>query len=139
MPRAEGARIGAVALPRWLARVNLAFGSYIMRPIASYLPWFGVLEHVGRRSGTVRRVPLTAFHHRGGRWVIALVYGPDVQWLKNVLAAGQCRLYSMGRWHALALPRRFADPRRKDVPWLVRPVLAVLRVDEFVELTEVDA
>ena len=126
-----------MALPRWLARVNLAFGNYIMRPIASYLPWFGVVEHVGRRSGTVRRAPLNAFHRGGGRWVIALTYGPDAQWMRNVMAAGGCRLYSQGSWHALAHPRRFADPKRRAVPWLVRLPLALLRVDQFVELTEI--
>ena len=127
-----------VALPYWLTRVNLAFGNRIMKPFASYAPWFGVIEHVGRRSGTVRQTPLNAFRH-GDRWVMALTYGPDVQWVKNVLAAGGCRIFSMGRWHTLAQPRRFEDRSRRQVPWFVRPVLAVLRVDHFLELREVDA
>ena len=127
-----------MALPRWLAQVNLAFGNRLMRPFASVMPWFGVLEHVGRKSGTVRRTALMAFERADGRWVIALTYGSDVEWVKNVLASDGCRMLTRLRWHTLREPRRFADASRSSVPWLVRPVLAVLRVSDFVELREED-
>jgi deazaflavin-dependent oxidoreductase (nitroreductase family) len=119
-------------LPRWLARVT-RLGNPFIAPFAAYLPWFGILEHLGRRTGTVRRIPINAFP-RGGRYVIALTYGAEVQWLANVLAAGGCRLRTRGRWLTLRDPRRFRDPQRRAVPWSVRLVLAALRVDEFVEL-----
>ena len=127
-----------MALPHWLTRVNLAFGNRLLRPFATILPWFGVLEHVGRRSGTVRQTPLMAFERGDGRWIVALTYGPDVQWVKNVLASGGCRILSLRRWRTLREPRRFADPSRRAVPWPIRPVLALLRVDQFVELREVE-
>ncbi|HYM52136.1 MAG TPA: nitroreductase family deazaflavin-dependent oxidoreductase [Candidatus Dormibacteraeota bacterium] len=122
-----------MALPHWLARVNLAFGNALLRPFTGILPGFGVLEHVGRRSGVRRQTPLTVFRH-GERYVIALTYGPDVQWVKNVLAAGRCRVRNRGRWVTLTSPRRFSDPQRREVHFLVRPVLALLRVSEFLEL-----
>jgi deazaflavin-dependent oxidoreductase (nitroreductase family) len=121
-------------LPHWLTRVNLVVSNRITAPFAAYLPWFGVLEHVGRRSGTVRRTPLNVFHRGSDRYVIALTYGPDVQWLANVVAAGRCRVRTRGRWVNLVDPRRFRDPRRREVPWVVRPILALLGVTEFVEL-----
>jgi deazaflavin-dependent oxidoreductase (nitroreductase family) len=124
-------------LPQWLTRVNLVFGNRILRPFAEVLPWFGVLEHVGRRSGAVRRTPLNIFERGNGRWIIALTYGPEVQWLRNVLAAGGCRVYSQRRWHTLTNPRRFRDKKRRAVPWLVRLPLGLLGVDQFVELREV--
>lgn len=126
-----------VALPHWLASVNLRFSNAFMRPIAARLPWFAVLEHVGRKSGTVRRTALMAFHRKPDRWVMALTYGPDVQWLRNVIAAGGGRLQSRGRWVAVTEPRQFRDASRSSVPWLVRPMLAVLGVSEFVEMREV--
>jgi hypothetical protein len=52
----------------------------------------------------------------------------------DVLAAGGCRVRNRGRWVALTSPRRFSDPRRREVPFLVRPILGLLRVSEFVEL-----
>ena len=124
-------------LPHWLTRVNLAVSNRILKPVAWRAPWFGVLEHVGRRTGTVRQTPLNIFYRGDGRWVVALTYGPDVEWLKNVNAAGGCRIFSRGRWRTLRNPRRFTDPKRRQVPWVVRQALGVLRVDEFVELTEV--
>lgn len=128
--------MGHVALPHWLARVNLRFSNVFMRPIAARLPWLVVLEHIGRKSGTVRRTAIMAFHRKPNRWVLALTYGTEVQWLRNVLAAGGCRLLSRGRWIEVVKPRRFAESSRSSVPWLVRPFLALLRVSEFVELHE---
>jgi deazaflavin-dependent oxidoreductase (nitroreductase family) len=122
-----------VALPHWLTRVNLAVTNNLTRPFAGRLPWFGILEHVGRRSGTVRQTPINIFP-RGDRYVIALTYGPDVEWLKNIVAAGRCRVRIQGRWIDLAEPRRYRDRRRRSVPRIVRVALTVLGVDEFVEL-----
>jgi deazaflavin-dependent oxidoreductase (nitroreductase family) len=120
-------------LPHWLTRVNLAFSNRLTRPFAGWLPWFCVIEHVGRSSGTVRQTPLNIFR-RGDRYVVALTYGPDVDWLKNVEAAGGCRVRTMGRWVSLTSPHRFRDPSRRSVPLIVRPILALLGVTEFVEL-----
>jgi deazaflavin-dependent oxidoreductase (nitroreductase family) len=128
--------MGHVALPHWLARLNLRFSNAFMRPLASRLPWFAVLEHVGRKSGTVRRTALMAFRRDGDRWVIALTYGTDVQWLRNVLAAGHFRLQSQGRWVDVADPHQFRDASRSSVPWIVRPWLAILGVSDFVEMRE---
>lgn len=125
-----------MALPHWLTRVNLAVANRLMAPLAARLPWFGVLEHVGRRSGEVRRTPLNVFPQGDQRWVIALTYGPRVEWLRNVLVAGECRMLVRGRWLRLAGPWRFRDPSRAAMPPPVRWALAVLRVDEFVELRE---
>lgn len=128
--------MGHVALPHWLARLNLRFSNVFMRPIAARLPWFGVVEHVGRSSGTVRKTALMAFHRRPDRWVIALTYGTDAQWLRNVVAAGGGRLLSRGRWVDVMEPRQFRDASRSSVPLLVRPMLAFLRVSDFVEMRE---
>jgi hypothetical protein len=76
------------------------------------------------------------FHRRPDRWVIALTYGTDVQWLRNLLAAGGGRLQSRGKWVDLVEPRRFRDASRTSVPFLVRPMLALLRVSDFVEMRE---
>ena len=125
-------------LPHWLTRVNLVVSNRITAPFAAWLPWFCVLEHVGRSSGTVRRTPLNVFR-RGDRWVFALTYGPDVQWVANVVAAGECRIRTRGRWLRLVEPRRFTDPSRRRVPSIVRIVLAVLGVTEFLEMRQAGA
>ena len=133
----QTAHNGPMPLPHWLTRVNLVVTNRLTMPIAGRLPWFGVLEHVGRRSGLMRRTPLNVFASGRGRWVVALTYGPGVQWLRNIEAAGECRMLIRGRWLRLVEPRRFQDPRRDRVPLPVRWALAMLRVDWFVELREV--
>ena len=52
---------------------------------------FTIVRHVGRKSGIVRETPIIAQPLRGDM-VIELTYGPDVQWFKNVEAAGGCEL-----------------------------------------------
>ena len=125
--------MGVMPLPHWLTRVNLAVTNNLTRPFAGHMPGFGILEHVGRESGIVRQTPINIFRRRD-HFVIALTYGPDVEWLKNVLAAEGCRVQIRGRWVKLIEPRRFTDPSRRQVPWIVRIGLGILGVDQFVEL-----
>jgi deazaflavin-dependent oxidoreductase (nitroreductase family) len=63
----------------------------LTRPFARWLPGFGVVVHVGRRSKRVYRTPINVFR-RGDDYFFALTYGSDVDWLRNILAAGQCEL-----------------------------------------------
>lgn len=126
-----------MALPRWLGRFNLIVTNRISGLVAGWLPLFGIIEHVGRRSGEVRRTPINVFRRRSGSYVVALTYGADTNWVRNVLAAGGCRLRTRGRWITLTAPRRYRDPSRRAVPWFVRPVLRLIRADWFLELRPV--
>ncbi len=64
----------------------------------------GTLEHVGRRSGRVYRTPLTVFSTDDGV-AILLTYGPDRDWVKNLIAADGGRLHRHGRGHVVRDPR----------------------------------
>lgn len=120
-------------LPKRLARFNLRVTNRLARPLASRLPWFGVLTHRGRRSGWLYRTPVNLF--RIPNWyVVALTYGPDTQWVRNVLEAGECELQTRGRWVRLNGPRLITDENRRLVPPPVRPILCVLGVDRFMLL-----
>jgi len=122
-----------MALPRWLARFNVAVTNRLMLPIARVLPWFGIVEHTGRRTGRHYQTPVNVFR-RGDRYTFALTYGPQSEWVRNVVAAGGCTLVSGGRRVRLTDPRRFRDPRRRQLPWVVRVGLGLLSVSEFLEL-----
>jgi deazaflavin-dependent oxidoreductase (nitroreductase family) len=52
---------------------------------------WGVIHHVGRRSGTTYATPIDAQRTVDGV-VICLVYGPGADWCRNVLAAGHCTI-----------------------------------------------
>jgi len=116
----------------------MAFTNRLMLPVAGVLPWFGIVEHVGRRSGRRYRTPVNVFR-RGDRYLFALTYGPESEWVHNVVAAGGCTLVSRGRRTQLVDPRRFRDPRRRDMPWIVRGGLGILDVSEFLELRRASA
>jgi deazaflavin-dependent oxidoreductase (nitroreductase family) len=121
-------------LPNWLARFNRLGTNTVTRPLASRLPGFAIVVHRGRRSGKVYRTPINAFRRPGG-FVIALTYGPDRDWVKNILAAGQCELETAGRRWRVGRPRLYTDPQRSQMPALVRLVLRLANVTEFLELS----
>jgi deazaflavin-dependent oxidoreductase (nitroreductase family) len=124
-------------LPKSLARFNLVVTNPILGHAAKLLPGFAIVIHVGRRSGREYRTPVNLFRS-GDSFVIALTYGADTQWLRNVLAAGGCRVLTRGRVITLIDPRIVRDARRGPVPAPVRPILAAIGVDEFMLLTPGD-
>lgn len=121
-------------LPRWIARVNLLVTNRILGPLARWVPGMGVVIHIGRKSHREYRTPVMIFC-RGNRFVIALTYGHDSQWVQNVLAANGCELETRKRTLRLSNPRVFHDERRASMPLFVRLVLGILNVSDFLELT----
>ncbi len=67
------------------------------RHLAGWLPGFGVIELTGHKPGVEYRTPMNVFRDGSDR-IFALTYGSDVQWLKNVIAAGECRLVTRRNW-----------------------------------------
>ena len=108
-------------LPRALAYFNREVTNRVFSPLAGRVPPFAIVEHVGRRSGRRYRTVIWAFPH-GRDMVVVLTYGPSADWVRNVIAAGSCRVKWRGRW------RRFAAPEVVEGPAATRLVPAVLRV-----------
>jgi deazaflavin-dependent oxidoreductase (nitroreductase family) len=106
----------------------------ITRHVATRLPGFGVIVHRGRKTGRLYRTPVNVFVRRGGGYTVALTYGTDSEWLRNVLAAAGCSVETSGRRVELIRPRVVHDPARRRVPPLVRLVLGLLQVSDFLEL-----
>ena len=107
----------------------------LSRRLAGFLPGFGILTHRGRRSGTTYRTPINVFR-RDGDWVFVLTYGSDVDWVKNVLAAGGCGLRTRGRDVALVDPRLVTDPSLPGMPLPVRLMGRVIGATELLLLRE---
>ena len=122
-----------MVLPQWLARSNSRVANRVIGVFADDVPPLAALHHVGRRSGRRYRIPVLAFESPRG-FVVALTYGPDVQWLRNV-EAGESRLVRRGRVHVLGRPVRLhGDDGARLVPATVRPLLRLMGVDQFVVL-----
>ena len=122
-------------LGRRVAHFNRRVTNHLTRPLARWLPGFGVVIHTGRKSKRRYETPVNLFRAREA-YVIALTYGPESDWVRNVLSAGGCDLITRGRRKRLTSPRIRHDDRQGLVPAPLRPVLRVLRVTDFIQLEE---
>lgn len=122
-------------LSRRVARFNRVVTNPILGRLAPWLPGLGVIYHRGRRSGRVYHTPVNVFR-RGDGYVVALTYGSRADWVKNVLAAGQCDLCTRGQRHHLVNPILYTDTERSGLPAPVRAILTMANVTEFLALTE---
>jgi len=64
---------------------------------------FAIIGHVGRRSGKPYETVIMVWPTREG-FVIALTYGPQVDWLRNLLAAGGGTVFWHKRRYAVGKP-----------------------------------
>jgi deazaflavin-dependent oxidoreductase (nitroreductase family) len=117
-----------------LARINIAVTNRITGLFAGWLSGFGILTHVGRKSGKVYRTPVNVFRAPNG-FIIALTYSSQCEWVKNVLAAGGCELKTRGKKYRLSAPEVVRDSARRRFPIPVRVVLRVVGADEYMELS----
>lgn len=113
-----------------VAHFNRHVTNRLTGPLAPRLPGFGVVVHRGRKSGREYRTPVNVFRSGDG-FVIALTYGAEADWVRNVLAAGGCVLITRGRHHTLTAPRVRHDESRELVPAPVRVPLRLLNVADF--------
>ena len=121
--------------PRSVARFNRRFWNPLVLRVAGHLPGFAIVNHVGRTSGRVYRTPVNAFRTDDG-YSIALTYGPESDWVKNVLAAGSCALFTRGRWMHLSDPRIETDPSSGSrAPFPVRLALSLFRASRYMRLS----
>jgi deazaflavin-dependent oxidoreductase (nitroreductase family) len=120
---------------RWVAAFNLAVTNRIASRFADRLPGFGILTHAGRKSGRVYRTPVNVLRAPEG-FLIALTYGRESEWVKNVLTAGGCELETRGVQYQLSSPNVVRDPTRQRFPIPVRAVLGIVGADEYIELSK---
>jgi deazaflavin-dependent oxidoreductase (nitroreductase family) len=89
-------------LSRGVARFNKRVTNRIQGVYAWLVPPWSVILHRGRRSGREYRTPLFAFR-RDRTLVIALLYGEESDWLRN-LRAGGGRVVRTGRTYVVGSP-----------------------------------
>ena len=124
-------------LPARLGRFNRRVTNRIARVVAGRLPPLAIVVHPGRTTGREYQTPVMIFTS-GRQVVVALTYGAQADWVKNVRAQGGCALIHGGRRSALTAPRlvgvREGLPR---IPRPLRPILRALGVTEFLVLDRV--
>jgi deazaflavin-dependent oxidoreductase (nitroreductase family) len=120
--------------PRRIARFNKDFTNRLTLRVAGYLPGFAIVSHVGRKSGRPYRTPVNAFRSDGG-YIIALTYGAQSDWVKNVLAAGSCELQTRGRRVHLFEPIIVTDESKGWAPLPVRLILGLIDASQYMRLS----
>lgn len=96
---------------------------------------WSLIEHRGRRSGTVYRTPVTMFRTRDGV-AILLAYGENRDWVRNLQAAGGGRAVMGGKTFDVTEPtiaptaraaERLQSPWRQLISRLSTPSMLLLK------------
>ncbi|MUL65016.1 nitroreductase [Mycobacterium sp. CBMA 234] len=87
-------------------RRERAIGRYLVNPVVKALTGLGVrtamateLETIGRKTGQVRRVPVSAQFDDGGAWVICQ-HGTRSGWGSNITDNPNVRMRQGDRWRS---------------------------------------
>ncbi len=106
----------------------------LARPIAGkrWFPFYAVLHHTGRTSGTAYATPVVALRAAGG-FIVPLPFGDATQWARNLFAAGGGSLTFAGRQYRISEPRVIDRVDAGSVlPAVVRFLAARLGLRQFV-------
>jgi deazaflavin-dependent oxidoreductase (nitroreductase family) len=95
---------------------------------------FALLLHVGRHSGKAFKTPIMVVA-LDADFVIALTYGPKVDWYRNIQANGQGTLI----WHGKTYRIESIEPLERSVGLSVYPpherlILRLVNIREFVRV-----
>jgi deazaflavin-dependent oxidoreductase (nitroreductase family) len=97
------------------------------------MPGFGLLTYRGRTTGRTYHLPINVFRH-GQQYFFVLTYGSESQWVKNVLAAGECHIRVRGRDVSLVEPELLINPSWDLVPLVVRLIERPAGVTSFLRM-----
>lgn len=123
-------------LPTTLARINRVLINPVVRRFAGRIAPLAIVVHRGRTSGKQYRTPILAFP-AGDGFVIALTYGRNTDWERNVLDSGGCELVYRNTLHALTAPHFIRKDEAETVlPLPIRVALRLIGVDSFLRLDQ---
>ena len=109
----------------------------VMRTAGSTGEQTSVIQHVGRKSGRSYATPVDIVPTRTG-FLIALPYGTQADWLRNVLAAGSATLVTNGEHLDVDGPKIVATADVADlIPGRLMRTLRLFGVDECLHLEKV--
>lgn len=120
---------------RWRILLKHTLNPLTLRLARSSFGPFSLIRHVGRRSGKQYETPIV-LAPLGDDFVIELTYGPNVDWYKNVQAAGGCTLL----WHGREIVINKLEPLDAKIgksafPLPARLILTLLKRNHYVKLT----
>jgi deazaflavin-dependent oxidoreductase (nitroreductase family) len=119
-----------VPVPKWVAKVN----KHTFNKAEIKRGKRPVLTHVGRRSGRSYHTPMDA-HGVDGGFVFFPMYGPDSDWVMNVLAAGTASVSKDGADYDLTNPRLISrNDARQQVAAGTKMPPEKLNIDQYLQM-----
>lgn len=95
---------------------------------------FAVIRHVGRRSGRPYET-MTMVWPMGDDFVIALTYGPEVDWYRNLLAAGHASVLWHKREYTIEKPELIDKTTAMHAfPPFIKMILQLSGVQHFLRI-----
>lgn len=116
---------------RWLWLLKNTLNRLTTRLARSGAGPFSLVRHVGRKSGKIYETPIIVARVPEG-FVAELTYGDQVNWYRNVVAAGRCEVLVGGKpYQVVAIEPYPVDAGRAAFGYPARAVLQILRRKEF--------
>ncbi len=116
------------------------FNKHVLNPLLGRIARsahgpFAIIRHTGRKSGKTYETPVIVFPFASG-FVLALTYGKEVDWYRNVSAAGRCVVIYHQRDYAIDK----IEPITLEAaqPLLHQPEKTILRLvqtENFIRMT----
>ncbi len=115
----------------YLVLIKHTFNRLTLRVARTTHAPFAIVQHTGRRSGRQYETPIIVVRLEDG-FVIELTYGYEVDWHKNILAAGGCTIL----WHENSYEINEIEPidaetGRAFFPPMQRTILRLLKREHF--------
>ena len=114
-------------LSRRVARFNTLINNRIQCVYAWLVPPWAVILHRGRRSGRGYRTPVLAFR-RNQTMIIALLYGEESDWLRNLRGAGGGQVVRAGATFSVGPPQVVDTSEAAELSTLTPPARAYCRL-----------
>ncbi len=125
-----------MAFPKQITRFN----KHVLNPVlgrvarSAHGP-FAIIRHVGRRSGKTYETPVIVVRLADG-FALALTYGDQVDWYRNVRTAGRCVVI----WHRVEYPMDRIEPLDSDAgralfPQPERAILGIVGIQHYVKMS----
>lgn len=116
---------------KWLWLIKNTLNKVTMRVARTGHGPFSLVRHVGRKSGKTYETPIVVARVPEG-FIAELTYGEDVNWYRNIVAAGGCELFVDGQWYQVSAVESYSsEAGREAFGYPARLVLQVLQKHEF--------
>jgi deazaflavin-dependent oxidoreductase (nitroreductase family) len=113
-------------------RVTLKFAGSAYSPIS-------LIRHSGRRSGTTYATPVIV-EPVGDTFLFALPYGSQVDWYRNILAAGRGTVIWHGKEYMVASPEPIpVGTGLPTFPFVLRWIVWIVGAQHFIQMKSSEA